>query len=1178
MNIAMKTMLTVPMLKTGFCKTLLLCLLFSGLLLPASGQVTFNKRQGGSLGEAPQQSDFSSDASVDKVEYLTGTVKVNIPLYTIKVKDITVPISISYSTHGKRVGVEPGPLGEGWTLNAGGQVIRQLNGLPDEAPNGLGHVPLPFSYVSYQPGPCLTFTQQMIDGKADGAWDLFTYNTPSGSGQFFKDGMTFPYDPLTTITTDISNNYAFFIRTKDGLLYNFEVGDQKVFKHRKYYTDSDNPTWIPASTGNAQWDTDSTEYVATWDLFDIISSHSKDTVFFHYAYPNYHPIITSSTEALPLRRTVGTNSSGQPSSISTVYDIDYPIISQTRVRTSLHSVVSRIDFPNGRVTFTYDGAFQLTNMQVQEQLGGNYVTIKQFNFSRNPTNGLFSELDIQDAQGNTLSHWGFAYNGTYLTPITDPDNKAQDFWGFYNGASSNKTLLSLDSNLYLLANGHNPAYLHGTQDKSTFPVNRREELLYYGLVSQGAIDNTPFTRPTSYINFGDRMGHFSYALQGTLSSVTLPTGGTVNYEYEPNKFYQTIVNSYAGGGYVTDKIEEGGGIRIKSITTNDQQGNLVQRKEYKYGMGDPENTPESSWQTGYGFITVPGNVLAVNDTYIAGSTTNIVQNLLLLSHPVNELGLYNGAYVLYETVGEYVYGNGSSANGATFYFYSVGFPQGPWSTSNPYISSTLNAPTFYVNNGISDPSITEIPQKKVVCQYVPQYGYFNPVQVVRNHFTSFHNPNTGLKCYFAGIQAQLSGLQGQVQTWCLYTANPQNDVHCVDLFDYPGLDNEGLMNYVGDSYGVTQNQYFNGKYASFFSDFSVYSNCLRVDNTTVIDYDYPTMTTQTLYSYDNPADLLPHVIKTINSKGDTVIRHIRYPKDYSSMGGSTAISSIPTDPVEQISSVKKPGGTEQVTGAELTTYTTTGANSSVSKVYAWNNGGAMLPFSSFTLFNGTTKDSRYELRTDNQLYDGYGNLNQFSQDGKNTVILWGYDRQFPVAEFDNASFQDVAHTCFESGDKGNWTIPGTLTAGPVYVGNSTPYNLANAGSAGITKSGLSTTKTYIVSYGTSNSSPYSITGTQGTPSAYTLGNYHFFVHHVKGVSSVKVAGSGQIAELSLYPADASMTTATYAPLRGPYSQTDPSGRAKHFNYDGIGRLSTEFDEYIYMRKNYDYKYQVPAQQ
>ena len=57
------------------------------------------------------------------VDYCTGLVDITIPLYTIKVGDIELPITLSYHS-------------SGLTLNAEPSIMREINGIPDDAPNG----------------------------------------------------------------------------------------------------------------------------------------------------------------------------------------------------------------------------------------------------------------------------------------------------------------------------------------------------------------------------------------------------------------------------------------------------------------------------------------------------------------------------------------------------------------------------------------------------------------------------------------------------------------------------------------------------------------------------------------------------------------------------------------------------------------------------------------------------------------------------------------------------------------------------------------------------------------------------------------------------------------------------------------------------------------------------------
>lgn len=66
------------------------------------------------------------------VDYFTGTPQINIPLYTYKSRDISVPMGLSYHSGNYRPSDHASWVGLGWTLQAGGMITRVQNDLPDE--------------------------------------------------------------------------------------------------------------------------------------------------------------------------------------------------------------------------------------------------------------------------------------------------------------------------------------------------------------------------------------------------------------------------------------------------------------------------------------------------------------------------------------------------------------------------------------------------------------------------------------------------------------------------------------------------------------------------------------------------------------------------------------------------------------------------------------------------------------------------------------------------------------------------------------------------------------------------------------------------------------------------------------------------------------------------------------
>lgn len=81
-----------------------------GMIPPSPNAQTFSK-----YGEFP-------------VSHYTGVPNIEISIYTISLKDISIPISISYNSSGIRVEEESSRIGLGWILNAGGVINRVVFG------------------------------------------------------------------------------------------------------------------------------------------------------------------------------------------------------------------------------------------------------------------------------------------------------------------------------------------------------------------------------------------------------------------------------------------------------------------------------------------------------------------------------------------------------------------------------------------------------------------------------------------------------------------------------------------------------------------------------------------------------------------------------------------------------------------------------------------------------------------------------------------------------------------------------------------------------------------------------------------------------------------------------------------------------------------------------------------
>jgi hypothetical protein len=234
------------------------------------------------------------------------------------------------------------------------------------------------------------------------------------------------------------------------------------------------------------------------------------------------------------------------------------------------------------------------------------------------------------------------------------------------------------------------------------------------------------------------------------------------------------------------------------------------------------------------------------------------------------------------------------------------------------------------------------------------------------------------------------------------------------------------------------------------------------------------------------------------------------------------------------------------------------------------------PSTSFTpaAVSGSTisKDSRYLDETVYQFSNG--NPQQVTpHSGIAVVYIWDYLHEEPIAKVTNAAVSQVAYTSFEADGNGSWTIPSSTRVDTAITG-SVSYNLSNGS---ITRSGLTSGSTYIVSYWSKTGSSYSVSGTTGTVQGKTIsingGIWTYFEHTVTSTTSLTISGSGDIDELRLYPSNAQMTTYTYTPLLGMTSQCDVDNRVSYYIYDALGRMKYIRDQDGNILKTIDYHYQ-----
>ena len=82
---------------------------------------------------SPEAAAFSRYGNY-QVNLFTGVPEISIPIYEIKVGELSIPISINYHSSGIKVTDVASRAGLGWDLQAGGSITRKIMGKPDELP------------------------------------------------------------------------------------------------------------------------------------------------------------------------------------------------------------------------------------------------------------------------------------------------------------------------------------------------------------------------------------------------------------------------------------------------------------------------------------------------------------------------------------------------------------------------------------------------------------------------------------------------------------------------------------------------------------------------------------------------------------------------------------------------------------------------------------------------------------------------------------------------------------------------------------------------------------------------------------------------------------------------------------------------------------------------------------
>ena len=456
---------------------------------------------------SPDAAALGTYGNID-VGLQTGKPNINVPLHTIQVGDIQVPIQLNYLADGFKIGEIPGIVGHHWSLQAGGAVSRTVVCKPDEysyfsssnkfeeylTEDKLQEAATVTDPTNNELAAIKTFFKQVIRGSVDVEPDIFTYNFPSSSGSFVFDfNMNLVQVPFNNLDISVINGDQLAGFMQSG----FEIVDPQGITYRFTAREATNVRQLGVTDSPEPWD----DYTSSWYLTKITDTKGNTVEFVYSGFQSAGRIAQSISQ-------------GQSEMLSLTYQDNHcknkTIYPESKTEVSHWiTLLQEIRYRGGKVKFSYSSerrdfpaSTQLDRVEVFTT--GKATAHKTFDLSygyfESNTDNSVAYLKLESVKetgenGVAKPPYRFEYNETKSFPSVD--SKAQDFWGYCNGIG-NPTLMP-EFEIYIMTRD-------GRANFKTF---------------EG----------------GNRSVDVSYARLGTLEKMYYPTGGHTSFEYEGNESF-----------------------------------------------------------------------------------------------------------------------------------------------------------------------------------------------------------------------------------------------------------------------------------------------------------------------------------------------------------------------------------------------------------------------------------------------------------------------------------------------------------------------------------------------------------------------------------------------------------------------------------------------------------------
>ncbi|WP_298303787.1 RHS repeat domain-containing protein [Flavobacterium sp.] len=553
------------------------------------------------------------------VSFYSGKANVTIPILSINENGIPLDITLDYDTGGVRVAELPSWVGQNWSLNAGGVIVRTMKGmavdeLKYEAPwptvtaqEGYFYKRTILNVSNWSDVNYLNDINDDIDIRHDYEPDIFTFNFMGITGKFFlsHDGTwKVQSDKNIKVEINMADNVLALGRTTHCQNCSNNLQPPKVIGKITLTDDSGNK-YIFGNNPNA------IEY-SNDDFFDYTRSLNRANAWYLTSvYDRYNNLVYSFTyergEYIPSFYLSAFNRVYYSQGNGGLFNLDPDCQGSESNLTSLTKLLNggltmpvylknitskhgyNISFDRSQSNYKYytpqdEGNLLDNRMQEWYHYRNSLLASTGLNTSQYFTYDFYLLThDINDLQYDlsTVTGYGtqFLLDKTKMYKLDKINvqigsNTLKEINLLRNGVTTERL------NLYgvEIKNGSNPS-----TSTYNFEYNNFNQLPNY--ISK-AIDHWGYYKGTSfnYFTLGSNMDlHYNtrnpdptYLQIGSLKKIIYPTKGYTEFEYEPHTYSNFINDNLA----IQNESNIAGGLRVKKITNFD--GLNANIKTYKY--------------------------------------------------------------------------------------------------------------------------------------------------------------------------------------------------------------------------------------------------------------------------------------------------------------------------------------------------------------------------------------------------------------------------------------------------------------------------------------------------------------------------------------------------------------------------------------------------------------------